>query len=408
MQRRQFLQALGGAAAIPSFAPLAAFAAERVPLTYGLPAGAYTTARMAALPGKRPLIELTARPPNYEAPMAAFATPVTPNDLFFVRYHLAGIPPQIDVQQWKIAVTGESVATPLQLGFQDLQRDYEQVEVTAVCQCSGNRRGLSDPHVPGVEWSVGAMGNAVWRGPRMKDVLAKAGLKPGAVEVVVNGADGPVLTTTPDFVKSIPISKALDENTIIALQMNGSPLPHFNGYPARLILPGWTGTYWMKHLISIEPVTKPFDGFWMRAAYRIPTGLFPTVQRFATQENEMTTPITEMVVNSLITSPAEGARFRTGEPITVTGLAWDGGYGIRSVAVSTDNGASWREATLGQDLGRFSFRPWTYSFMAAAVGNQRILARASNRLGETQTETLIFNGAGYHNNVVRPTTIVIA
>jgi DMSO/TMAO reductase YedYZ molybdopterin-dependent catalytic subunit len=408
MQRRQFLQALGGAAAIPSFAPLAAFAAERVPLTYGLPAGEYTTARMAALPGKRPLIELTARPPNYEAPMAAFATPVTPNDLFFVRYHLAGIPPQIDVQQWKIAITGESVATPLQLGFQDLQRDYEQVEVTAVCQCSGNRRGLSDPHVPGVEWGVGAMGNAVWRGPRIKDILAKAGLKPGAVEVVVNGADGPVLTTTPDFVKSIPISKALDDNTIIALQMNGAPLPHFNGYPARLILPGWTGTYWMKHLISIEPVTKPFDGFWMRGAYRIPTGLFPTVQRFATQENEMTTPITEMVVNSLITSPAEGARFRTGEPIFVTGLAWDGGYGIRSVAVSTDNGASWREAALGQDLGRFSFRPWTYSFMAAAAGNQKILARASNRLGETQTETLIFNGAGYHNNVVRPTTIVIA
>src|SRR5690242_5720118 len=211
MQRRQFLQALGGAAAIPSFAPLAAFAAERVPLTYGLPAGAYTTARMAALPGKRPLIEWTARPPNYEAPMAAFAAPITPNDLFFVRYHLAGIPPQIDVQQWKIAVTGESVATPLQLGFQDLQRDYEQVEVTAVCQCSGNRRGLSEPHVPGVQWGVGAMGNAVWRGPRMKDILAKAGLKPGAVEVVVNGADGPVLTTTPDFVKSIPISKALDE-----------------------------------------------------------------------------------------------------------------------------------------------------------------------------------------------------
>jgi len=408
MQRRQFLQALGGAAAIPSFAPLATFAAERVLLTYGLPAGEYTTARMAALPGKRPLIELTARPPNYEAPMAAFATPVTPNDLFFVRYHLAGIPPQIDVQQWKIAVTGESVATPLQLGFQDLQRDYEQIEVTAVCQCSGNRRGLSDPHVPGVEWGVGAMGNAVWRGPRIKDILAKAGLKPGAVEVVVNGADGPVLTSTPDFVKSIPIAKALDENTIIALQMNGAPLPHFNGYPARLILPGWTGTYWMKHLISIEPVTKPFDGFWMRGAYRIPTGLFPTVQRFATQENEMTTPITEMVVNSLITSPAEGARFRTGESITVTGLAWDGGYGIRSVAVSTDNGASWREATLGQDLGRFSFRPWTYSFMAAAAGNQKILARASNRLGETQTETLIFNGAGYHNNVVRPTTIVIA
>ncbi len=408
MQRRQFLQALAGTAVLPSITPVTAFAAERVPLTYGLPAGAYGDAQMASLPGKRPLIEWTARPPNYEAPMAAFATPVTPNDLFFVRYHLAGIPPQIDRQQWRIAVTGDSIATPLQLSFQDLQRDYEQVDVTAVLQCSGSRRGLSDPHVPGVQWGLGAMGNAVWRGPRVKDILAKAGLKPGAVEVVVNGADGPVLTTTPDFVKSIPIAKALDENTIVALQMNGADLPHFNGYPARLIMPGWTGTYWMKHLISMEPVSKPFDGFWMRAAYRIPTGMFPTVQIFQTQENAMTTPITEMVVNSLITSPAEGAHFRVGEPVTVTGFAWDGGYGIRSVTVSTDNGASWREATLGNDLGRYAFRPWTYQFTPQAAGNQQILASAANRLGETQVRTLIFNGAGYHNNVVRPTTIVIA
>jgi len=408
MRRRQFLQALSGAATLPAFAPLSAFAAEPVPLTPGLPAGTYGVAQMGTLAGKRALIELTARPPNYETPLAAFANPVTPNDLFFVRYHLAGIPPQIDVQQWRVAVSGELIANPLQLSFQDLQRDYEQVEIAAVCQCSGNRRGLSNPHVPGVQWGIGAMGNALWRGPRLKDILAKAGLRNGAVEVVLNGADGPVLTTTPDFVKSIPIGKALDENTIIALQMNGAALPHFNGYPARLIVPGWTGTYWLKHLISIEPVTKPFDGFWMKGAYRIPTGMFPTVQRFATQETEVNTPITEMVVNSLITSPLEGTRFRTGEPVTVGGIAWDGGYGIRSVAVSTDNGTSWREATLGNDPGRFAFRPWTYRFTAGMGGMQMIRAKATNRLGQTQTDTLIFNPPGYHNNVTRPTTIVIA
>lgn len=407
MRRRQFLQVLSGAATLPVLASSSVLGAEGVPLTSGLPGGAYGVARMGTLAGKRPLIELTARPPNYETPLAAFATPITPNDLFFVRYHLAGIPPQIDVQQWRVAVSGEAIANPLQLSFQDLQRDYEQVEVTAVNQCSGNRRGLSSPHVAGVQWGIGAMGNAVWRGPRLKDILAKAGLKPGAVEVVVNGADGPVLTSTPDFVKSIPAYKALDENTIIALQMNGAPLPHFNGYPARLIVPGWTGTYWMKHLISIDVVTKPFDGFWVKGAYRIPTGMFPTLQRFASQENEMTTPITEMVVNSLITAPVEGRRFRAGEPVTATGVAWDGGYGIGSVAVSTDNGATWHEATLGNDLGRFSFRPWTYRF-AATSGTQTILAKASNRVGETQTDSLIFNGAGYHNNVPRPTTIVVA
>src|SRR5438270_11145297 len=228
MRRRQFLQALSGAAALPAFSRSTAFGAGPVPLTSGLPNGAYGIARMGTLAGKRPLIALTARPPNYETPVAAFAPPATPNDLFFVRYHLAGIPPQIDPAQWRIAVSGEAVASPLQLSFQDLQRDYQQVEITAVCQCSGNRRGLSTPHVPGVQWGVGAMGNAVWRGPRLRDILAKAGVKSDAVEVVVNGADGPVLTTTPDFVKSIPISKALDENTIIALAMNGAPLPHFN------------------------------------------------------------------------------------------------------------------------------------------------------------------------------------
>jgi hypothetical protein len=164
----------------------------------------------------------------------------------------------------------------------------------------------------------------------------------------------------------------------------------------------------VKHLVSIQAVTKPFDGFWMKGAYRIPTGMFPTVQRFATQENDTNTPITEMVVNSLISTPAEGSRARMGEMVNVTGVAWDGGYGIRSVAVSVDGGMSWRNATLGNDLGRFAFRPWSYRFMAGSPGTQTILARATNRLGETQVDTLIFNPAGYHNNVVRPTTIVVA
>jgi len=261
--------------------------------------------------------------------------------------------------------------------------------------------------VPGVQWGLGAMGNAVWRGPRLKDVLAKAGLKAGMAEIVVDGADTAVIAGTPDFVKSIPLSKAMDDNTIIALAMNGEPLPHFNGYPARLIVPGWTATYWMKHLVSIQAVAKPYDGFWMRGAYRIPTGMFPTVQRFASQENEMNTPITEMVVNSLIATPAEGARVRVGETVNVTGIAWDGGYGIRSVSVSADGGMSWRDATLGNDLGRFAFRPWSYRFTADSPGMRTILAKATNRLGATQVDALIFNPAGYHNNVVRPATIVV-
>jgi DMSO/TMAO reductase YedYZ molybdopterin-dependent catalytic subunit len=408
VDRRFFLQGLGGAIAGPAILSRTALAAERAPLASGLPEGEYDTAVMEALPGKRSLIKLTTRPPNFETPVSYFGTPITPNAAFFVRYHLAGIPPRIDLQEWKLEIGGEGVNRPIQLSLAELQSGYEQVTVTAVCQCSGNRRGLSTPHVPGVQWGLGAMGNAVWRGPRLKDVLAKAGLKQGVVEIVADGADGPVLITTPDFVKSLPLAKAMDDNTIIALQMNGEALPHFNGYPARLVVPGWTATYWVKHLTSIQAVNKPFDGFWMKGAYRIPTGMFPTLQRFASQENETNTPITEMVVNSVIATPAEGARVRMGEMVNVTGVAWDGGYGIRSVAVSVDGGMSWREAGLGKDLGRFSFRPFSYRFTPDAAGAHSILSRATNGRGETQVDKLVFNPAGYHNNVVRPTNIFVA
>jgi hypothetical protein len=163
----------------------------------------------------------------------------------------------------------------------------------------------------------------------------------------------------------------------------------------------------MKHLISIQAATRPYDGFWMRGAYRIPNNMFPVVQRFLSQETAANTPITEMVVNSVIASPNEGQRFRTGERVDVRGVAWDGGYGIARVEVSVDGGMSWREATLGPDAGRFAFRSFTYGFMADVQGARRIMAKATNRIGQTQVDTLIFNPAGYHNNVVRATTIMI-
>jgi len=276
LQRRRVLQGLGGALAfaVPGLGARSAFPAAPPYLTFGLPTGVYDTAVLDALPGKQPLIKLAYRPPNYETPVSYFSSPITANDAFFVRYHLADIPEQIDVPSWRLRVGGDAAANPFELTMVELQSGFEQVEITAVCQCSGNRRGLSDPHVPGVQWGLGAMGNAVWRGVRLKDVLAKAGLRKETVEVVLNGADGPVIDKTPDFVKSIPIWKALDENTIVAFRMNGQPLPHFNGFPARLVVPGWTATYWMKHLVSIEAAAKPFDGFWMKSAYRIPNGKF--------------------------------------------------------------------------------------------------------------------------------------
>jgi hypothetical protein len=185
--------------------------------------------------------------------------------------------------------------------------------------------------------------------------------------------------------------------------MNGEPLPHLNGFPARLIVPGWTGTYWMKHLISITALTKPQGGFWMTPAYRIPLGLFPVVSRFTSQETATNTPITEIVVNSLITSHADGANVKTGK-ITMSGLAWDGGYGITAVDVSADGGKTWSAAALGDDLGRYAFRPWSFA-LGAKKGKNTVMVNAINKIGQTQTSSLLFNGAGYNNNVMQNITL---
>jgi sulfite dehydrogenase len=370
-------------------------------LTPGVPEGVSSYVTMGTLAGKKPLIQLADRPPNYEAPIEYLRTPITPNDQFYVRYHLSDIP-EVDVKTYKIKVGGDGAATPIELTLADL-KTMPAVEFAAVNQCSGNRRGLSRPHVQGVEWGYGAIGCARWKGARLKDILDKIGLKKETIEIGFNGADGPAVAATPDFIKSIPTWKAIEETTIVAYEMNGQPLPHFNGAPARIIVPGWTGTYWMKHVVEINALTKPETNFWMNPAYRIPVGKFPIRDRFLTQENAASTPITEMVVNSLITSHRDGTKVKAGK-VTVSGMAWDGGYGIRSVEVSTDGGKTWSTAALGVDNGRFAFRPWSLD-ITAKKGKNSVTVNATNKIGQSQTTELIFNPAGYHNNVMQNITL---
>ncbi len=402
--RREFLKVSAGGLLLAGGTRWAGFANA----AGDLPSGALESAQLDSLPGKLPLIKKSFRPPNFETPVSYFNEAFTPNNAFFVRYHLAGIPEAVDAAQWRLAISGESLEKPLELTYENLTRDFETVELAAVCMCSGNRRGFSQPHVPGVQWGHGAIGNAKWRGVRLRDVLNKAGLKKDAVEIVLGGADGPVFDKTPDFVKSIPVWKAMDENTLVAFAMNGEKLPHWNGYPARIVVPGWTATYWMKHVTTISAISQPFKGFWMNPAYRIPKGKFPVIDRFVSQETEANTPITEMVVNSLITSPDNGKKVRPGEAVTVAGVAWDGGYGIATVEVSEDEGKIWQTAQLGADLGRYSWRQWSHRFTPAHPGRHAVLARAINRAGATQTFELIFNAAGYHNNVVQRVEIEAA
>jgi sulfite dehydrogenase len=372
-----------------------------------LPDGTRDEATLETLPGKQKLIRLSDRPPNYESPIETFRTAITPDDQFFVRYHLAAIPSMADLGKWSLTVGGDAAERQISLSLDDLQKNFPQTEVTAVCQCSGNRRGLSQPHVAGVEWGYGAMGNAVWRGPRLKDVLAKAGVKAGAVEVWLDGADGPVLPTTPDFHKSLPMDKAMADEVIIATSMNGQKLPHLNGYPARVVVPGWTATYWMKHVTSIQLSTKPLDSFWIQKAYRVPAGMFPVEHPFPTQDNQTTWPITEMVVNSVVADPIAGTRQRAAG-FTIEGVAWDRGHGIKQVEVSMDGGKNWKMATLGKDLGRFSFRAFSFNTGKIEPGNYMISSRATNNAGETQVDKLKFNPAGYHNNVPQQIAVTVA
>jgi DMSO/TMAO reductase YedYZ molybdopterin-dependent catalytic subunit len=410
MKRRDFLTGVTGGVVVSASGVLLPRFALSDFISMGpaeLPSGARESAVLEALPGKKPLIKRSFRPPNFETPLTYFNKLFTPNDVFFVRYHVVNIP-KVNGQEWKLRIGGESVEKPLEFTMEELKRNFERVEIAAVNQCSGNRRGLVQPHVPGVQWGYGAMGNAQWKGVRLKEVLNKAGIKKDALEVVLDGTDSASIATTPDFIKSLPLWKALDENTLIAFEMNGEPLPHWNGYPARLVVPGWTATYWVKHITSIDVIAKPFDGFWMKTAYRVPKGAFPMVDRFLSQETEGNTPITEMMVNSLITNIEDGQSFRLGQWIEVKGIAWDGGYGVQRVEISTDEGKLWRLAELGKDYGRFSWRQWNSRFKPNKKGVHSLMVKATNRIGGTQTFQLIQNPEGYHHNLVQKLNLVVA
>ena len=389
-RRRELLQGFAGAA----FAGL-------VPRAQGaMPSGAAEAGVLDALAGKQPLVKRSFRPPHYETPLEYFNSLYTPNDAFFVRYHLASIP-EVSARDWRLRVGGEAVGSTREYTLADLRKQFEQVEIAAVNQCSGNRRGLFEPNVPGIQWGYGGMGNARWRGVRLKDLLAKANVGADAVEVVLDGADGPAFPATPDFVKSLPMAKALDENTLVAFEMNGVPLPHWNGAPARLVVPGWTATYWVKHLTEVRVSAKPFDGFWMKTAYRVPSGAFGWSDAFASQATEANTPVTSIAVNSLVTNVAGGQKLAAGRTLEVKGIAWDGGSGIRTVEISADGGQTWRAAKLGEDAGPFSFRQWTFPFSAATAGRRTLSVRATSRSGAVQGTTLVQNPSGYHHNLIQ-------
>lgn len=400
--RRKFIRAgavLGGAALLGRN-PIAAAAQKMLELP--MENGKRT---LGVYPQKRELIVMTARPVQLETPFAIYNENVfTPNDAFFVRWHIAGMPTMVDTGAFRINVHG-MVKQPLGLSVAELQKDFEPVEIAAVCQCSGNSRGLFNPRVPGGEWGNGAMGNALWKGVRLRDILNKAGIAAGAVQVRFNGADGPVLPATPDFIKALDMDIALGEDVIVAYAMNGEPLPVLNGYPVRLVVPGWYATYWVKMLNDIEVIGQVDENFWMKPAYRIPNNACACVEP---GEKVDTVPINRMTVRSFITSLADGDRVAAGRANEVKGIAFDGGFGIARVLLSTDGGKTWGETTLGQNHGKYSFREWRAAFTPQAGKQYELACLAINTIGESQRFTPRWNPSGYMRNVVETVRVSAA
>jgi sulfite dehydrogenase len=397
LTRRQWM--LGAASAGASLLPIGCTGRRQSES----PAGGGDT--LARFPGKAAMRVINDRPPCLETPWRYFRHDLTPNEAFYVRWHLQTIPTAIDLKTWRLRIDG-AVDRPLELSMDDLRR-LGGDEVVAVNQCSGNSRSLFNPRVPGAQWRNGAMSNARWAGVGLAKVLRAAGVRRDAVQVTFDGMDEGPLASVPDFVKALDIDHALQHEVRVAYSMNGEPLPVLNGFPARLVVPGWYATYWVKALHRITVLPHAFDGYWMAKAYLIPTNPNGVEDPHAKLSDHLI-PINRMNVRSFVTAPEPGSTVPAGRAIEVEGIAFDGGSGIRGVEVSVDGGSTWAGAVLGDDLGRYSFRRWRYRWTPASRGEHRLLVRATSRDGEVQPDKEGWNRGGFMRNVVEEMTVHVA
>ncbi|HBO1218001.1 TPA: molybdopterin-dependent oxidoreductase [Pseudomonas aeruginosa] len=348
---------------------------------------------LIAYPQKRPLMRITTRPPHLETPFEVFNEGLlTPNDAFYVRYHLANIPTSIDTNNYRITVRG-CVNKPLDISLDELKKLGESVEVVAVSQCSGNSRGYFTPRVFGAQLGNGSMGNARWVGLPLRTLLEHAGVQSNARQVTFRGMDRPVLPVTPTMTKSLDVEHALSPEPLIAWSMNGEDLPMLNGYPIRLVVPGYYATYWTKHLSEIEVIDHEFQGFFMQKAYRVPDNeceCLPVGSPLGASR-----PISRLWVRSFITSLRNGQSIPLGQTQALRGIAFDGGSGIRSVEISDNGGRTWQPTRLGESLGNYSFREWRTDWRPKSRGIVHLQVRARNNKGETQPAEATWNPGGY-------------
>ena len=399
--RRRILQSAGILGGVAATFP--AWADTYIDLD--LPGGPDKRELSTAFPQKAQMIVQRTRPPLLETPWDVYDRSVfTPNDRFFVRWHWAVIPEAVDVAAFKLTVRGH-VNQTISLSLAELLA-MPRVELAAVCQCSGNSRGLFQPRVAGAQWQNGAMGNARWTGVRLRDVLDRAGVKAGAVAVRSSGLDDPVVPAAPKVMKPLGIDHARDGEVMLAFQMNGEQLPLLNGFPMRQIVPGWYADYWIKMLSDIEVLDAPDQNYWERVGYRVPDTPHASVKPGET--GFKTVPVTRMVPRSFFTNVTDGTIVRPGALVPVTGIAFGGDSGVSRVELSTDSGRDWQPTALGRDEGTYSFRQWSTQIAAPESGMLRLQVRCINTKGEVQPAEPNWNGGGFMRNVIETVQLKVA
>ncbi|PYS02057.1 MAG: sulfite oxidase-like oxidoreductase [Acidobacteria bacterium] len=331
-------------------------------------------------------------PADFETPVQLLDKGwITSNDAHYVRSHLSV--PNVELNNWNLTVEGE-VNRPLKLTMRDI-RGFQEVTRTVTLECSGNGRAFADPPVAGLQWEKGAVGTARWTGIPLRDVLMKAQVQPNAKHVILNGADMPI-RAVPDFVRSIPIEKAMHPDTILAYRMNGAALPVLHGFPLRLIVPGWEAAASTKWIVNIQISEAEASGFFMQTAYRIPNR---PIAPGTLVDPKDTIPYTALSVKSIFTSPLDGAMVPMGSSIQLRGFAWAGEADITQVDVSTDAGSTWNIAVLDNDKARYTWRRFRYLWKPPAAKSFVVMSRATDSQGRTQPMVASWNPSGYLYNV---------
>jgi DMSO/TMAO reductase YedYZ molybdopterin-dependent catalytic subunit len=402
MTRRRLL----GAAGVGGLALLSRPASADETIDLKVPGGPSTRQITTAYPQKGRMILQRTSPPWLETPFEVFDERVfTPNNLHYVSWHWADFPSDIDVDKFRLTVRGH-VNQTLSLSIKDILHGLPRVEIAAVSQCAGNSRIFMQPRVAGAQWANGSMSNALWTGVRLKDVLDRAGVKPGAVQVRFGGLDEPVIEGAPKFMKSLAIDHARDGEVMIAFGMNGEQLQLLNGFPLKLIVPGWCAVYWIKMLNDIEVLDQPDTNYWTASAYRYPDTPHATVK--PDEKGFRLVPVTKNLPRSFITNIRSDDTAPVGAPALARGIAFGGDCGVARVDLSIDDGKSWQPTDLGKDEGRYGFRQWQTQFTLPSRGDHTLMVRCTNTNGDAQPDFPVWNPAGYMRNTIESTHIVAA